>query len=81
MSTAGASRTEETQLLVRPQLGSLEYAFRFPHDHARRVVDHLHSCEDHEGVHHFAVVGEGDIVAFSAVALACLRAAGLMEPT
>jgi hypothetical protein len=57
------------------QLSGAKYAVQFVHrEHARRAAQHLLVCH----AHHFAMVGEQQVVVLSEMAVGCLENAGLM---
>ena len=41
------------------------------------IIMALNTCEAHQGVHHFAVIGEGHTVVMSDTGVECLRAQGV----
>lgn len=45
---------------------------------ANKAIIQLATCEEHHGIHHFAVICEGQGIAFSPTGKDCLRKAGLL---
>lgn len=67
------------QSLVISQLSGCTWAINFLHkSDANRAINQLATCDTHHGVHHFAVVGEGQTLAMSRAGRECLITAGLL---
>lgn len=48
------------------------------HEEAHKVITALSTCEEHQGCHHFAVVGEGLVVGMTKTAKLCLINQGVL---
>lgn len=93
LGIAGLTEDEAARLLadgepaapppyIKQQLNALgngmRHAFTFPSGGLEPYLVQLNSCVAHNGVHHFAVVGEGKTLIISETGRDCLRESGLI---
>lgn len=62
---------------VAMRLGGCTQLVRGDHGLITAAIICLRTCDDHVGQHHFAVIGDGEALACSELAVRCLRDQGI----